>query len=167
MQIGVPTDQGLPVLIKQSEGSDLIMTHEVAMLVRGQVDTPKANVRAGLAYLFTRMALYEVRSVPSRTDLRVHSYTIRPGDSFALIAKRNGTTIEEIEQRNPRLDPRRLQPGQKVEYRKAARDRVITGWRSFNATTIATRYNGGGDPAYATKLDYVMTKVLPKLERRQ
>ena len=41
-------------------------------------------------------------------------YTVQRGDSFWSIAQRNGTTIAAIRQANPGVDPRKIQPGQKL-----------------------------------------------------
>jgi hypothetical protein len=37
--------------------------------------------------------------------------------------------------------------------------RIITGWRPFDAPTIAARYNGGGDSNYAAKLDSALAAI--------
>jgi hypothetical protein len=35
----------------------------------------------------------------------------------------------------------------------------ISGWRTIDAQFVADRYNGGGDPAYAEKIAYVLGKL--------
>ncbi|MGE5485028.1 MAG: LysM peptidoglycan-binding domain-containing protein [Ignavibacteriales bacterium] len=42
------------------------------------------------------------------------SYTIQQGDTFHSLARRFGTTVREIRQANPGVDPRNLQPGQTI-----------------------------------------------------
>lgn len=51
---------------------------------------------------------------------------------------------------------RRMPPG---PVERLHSQRVITGWRPFDAPTIAARYNGGGDPHYAAKLDYAVAAM--------
>ena len=45
------------------------------------------------------------------------SYTIKAGDTLALIASRNGTTVERIQELNPQLDPEALTAGQRIRLR--------------------------------------------------
>jgi LysM repeat protein len=42
---------------------------------------------------------------------------VRQGDTLEAIAAASGTTVAELRRLNPRLDPVRLQPGQKVRVR--------------------------------------------------
>ncbi len=44
-------------------------------------------------------------------------YEIRPGDTLAAIAQRFDTTVEELEQLNPGIDPLALEPGQTIRVR--------------------------------------------------
>ena len=41
-------------------------------------------------------------------------YTIRPGDTFFLLAQRFGTTVQAIQQANPGVNPDNLQVGQVI-----------------------------------------------------
>lgn len=41
-------------------------------------------------------------------------YSVRPGDTLYLIARRYGTTVEELLRLNPGIDPDNLRPGQSV-----------------------------------------------------
>ncbi|HPZ90555.1 MAG TPA: LysM domain-containing protein, partial [Bacillota bacterium] len=41
-------------------------------------------------------------------------YTIRPGDTFFLLAQRFGTTVQAIQQANPGVNPNNLQVGQVI-----------------------------------------------------
>jgi hypothetical protein len=52
-----------------------------------------------------------------------------------------------------------LQIAQKLIFRKASIQRVITGWRPLTSQLALTRYNGEGDPNYARKLDHAMAVV--------
>jgi serine-type D-Ala-D-Ala carboxypeptidase/endopeptidase (penicillin-binding protein 4) len=42
------------------------------------------------------------------------THTVRPGDTFDAIARRHGTSVRELERANPGVNPRRIQPGQRV-----------------------------------------------------
>jgi hypothetical protein len=44
---------------------------------------------------------------------------------------------------------------------------TIVGWKAATTTTIAARYNGGGDPDYSAKLDYLLSDVFPNLTRNK
>ncbi len=55
-----------------------------------------------------------------------------------------------------------LRPGQKLKFQKASIKQLITGWRSTSTASVALRYNGGGDPNYARKLDYAMAAIEKK-----
>ena len=44
-------------------------------------------------------------------------YTVQPGDSFSVIAEKEGIDQEQLEQLNPDLDPQALAPGQQVRLR--------------------------------------------------
>ena len=44
-------------------------------------------------------------------------YTVQPGDSFSVIAQKEGIDQEVLEQLNPDLDPQALAPGQQVRLR--------------------------------------------------
>jgi serine-type D-Ala-D-Ala carboxypeptidase/endopeptidase (penicillin-binding protein 4) len=45
------------------------------------------------------------------------SYTIRSGDTFDAIARKNGTTVKALQAANPGVNPRRLIPGKKIKVR--------------------------------------------------
>lgn len=58
MQIGNKGDAGYGVLKNASEGSDLIMSDSLKKTVaNGSIDTPELNIKSGIAYLYTRMAV--------------------------------------------------------------------------------------------------------------
>lgn len=109
-----------------------------------------------IGYLLMRMANYEHRSVPA-TDTKIHEVTVKAGDSLDKIARAQGTTLEVLTKLNPTAGV--LRPGQVLKYQKASIQRVISGWRPLSTTQIAQRYNGGGDPNYAKKLDFALEQV--------
>jgi predicted Zn-dependent protease len=45
---------------------------------------------------------------------RVHSYTIKSGDTLASIAAKTGTTVAELEHLNPGINPTALRVGQTI-----------------------------------------------------
>jgi hypothetical protein len=44
-------------------------------------------------------------------------YTVKPGDSFAAIAEKQGVEVQTLQELNPDIDPRALQPGQKLKLK--------------------------------------------------
>lgn len=168
LQIGNKGDHAYDVLKKAAEGSHIIMNKSLASDIKaGKINDPNVNIRAGLAYLYTRMAKFDVKSIPSKTDTKTYTYKVIRGDTYAEIANNVGTTVVELKNSNPGVEPRRLQLGQVLKYRKASMQMFITGWRSFTADIVSERYNGGGDPDYAAKLKYILNDVIPKLKRRK
>lgn len=159
MQIGAPGDPGLASLLSGKEGGELILppAWKGRLTVNSCSTVPSHNIRAGTGYLLMRMANFEYRSV-SGSDTKVYEVAVKAGDSLDKIAKANGTTVEMLKKLNPAAAGV-LRPGQKIKYQKASIERVITGWRAISTSTIAQRYNGGGDPNYAKKLDYALSLV--------
>ena len=45
------------------------------------------------------------------------TYKVKPGDSFAAIAEKQGVTVEQLLVLNPDVDARALQPGQKLKLK--------------------------------------------------
>lgn len=45
------------------------------------------------------------------------TYKVRAGDSFASIAAEVGVTVETLQELNPNVDPRALQPGERLKLR--------------------------------------------------
>lgn len=158
MQIGVAGDPGLTSFLSGKEGGDLILpTAWKGRLTMGSVRSiPAHNIRAGIGYLLMRMANFEHRSVPM-ADSKVYEITVKPGDSLDKIAKAHGSTLDTLIKLNPTATI--LRPGQVLKYQKASVQRVITNWRHLSTALIAQRYNGGGDPNYAKKLDYALSLV--------
>jgi hypothetical protein len=76
-------------------------------------------------------------------------HNIRAGIAYLLMRMAN------YEHRRPDVSP--LQPDRSVARRRARPQRVIAGWRIISTDTIARRYNGGGDPNYAQKLEFALS----------
>lgn len=163
-QIGNQNDLAYPVLKAGSEGSKLIMSAGLFNEIKTKkIDEPVLNIRAGIAYLLTRMAKFETRSVLDAQDPAIHLVKVQRGDSLDAIAGRVGTTREVLEG-FLKQSTKPLQIGQELQYRKASMMKVIASWRTWDSKTLAARYNGGGDLTYAEKLDYVLA-LFPKLQR--
>lgn len=45
------------------------------------------------------------------------TYRVKPGDSFAAIAEKTGVDVKTLAELNPDVDPRALQPGQKLKLK--------------------------------------------------
>lgn len=159
MQIGNDNDPGLAAFLSTNEGGDLILPPKWtgSLTVSSARSNPSHNIRAGVGYLLMKMANYEYRSVPA-ADAEVRELTVKPGDSLDRIARTHGSTVDMLRSLNPAA--RVLQPGQKLKYRKASNQKVITGWRRITTASIAQRYNGGGDFLYAKKLDYALSLIV-------
>ena len=158
MQIGVPGDPGMTSLLSGNEGGDLIVPPDwKGRLTAGSVRTiPAHNIRAGIGYLLMRMANFEYRSTLD-ADAKVYEVAVKPGDSLDKIAKAQGSTVDTLKKLNPTAAV--LRPGQVLKYQKASVQRVITSWWHISTSLIAQRYNGGGDPNYAKKLDHALSLV--------
>lgn len=109
MQFGNDGDLGLPALHDKNGLVPKVVSPDVLALVdaawddRKKLADPEINIRCGVAYLFTMMAIADAHS-------------------------------------------------------------SIVGWRVFDAKHIAAAYNGGGDPRYAEKLQYVLDALQPKTD---
>ncbi|HWW73455.1 MAG TPA: LysM domain-containing protein [Duganella sp.] len=156
MQIGVAGDAGLASFLSGREGGELILPPKwQRRLTTGTVRSmPAHNIRAGIGYLLMRMANFEFQSVLVADATGMLEVTIKPGDSLAKIAKAHGSTPEIMKKLNPTSTV--LRPGHILKFQKGSVQRVITGWRQITTDQVARRYNGGGDPRYAQKLDYAL-----------
>jgi hypothetical protein len=161
MQIGNLGDKGYTALkngvvgrYARSEGSELIISPELCTdIVRNvPINTPATNIRAGIAYLFTRMATTTYKTFE---DGPIETTSLRQNENFAVVANRVGSTTEVIVRLNNHLNPKRLPPGIDIKYRKARVERIISAWKSFTVENIADLYNVG-DELYADKLNYVL-----------
>ena len=57
-------------------------------------------------------------SAESGSTVPVRStYRVKPGDSFAAIAEKTGVEVDTLAELNPDVDPRALQPGQKLKLK--------------------------------------------------
>ena len=167
MQIGrFADDKGYQVVRDGKEGSLLVMGKQKhAELKGGKITDPKINIKFAIAYLYTRLAKFAVKSVRDPKDKKVYTYKIVSGDTFPKIAKKVGTTVDELKAMNKQAAKGLYHPGDILKYRKAKMQQVITDWRKFSTAVLQDRYNGNGDKDYSKKLDYVLDTVFPKLKR--
>ena len=49
------------------------------------------------------------------TGPKRRTYTVRPGDTLAIIAERTGVSVEELQELNPDVDPNSLTVGEKIK----------------------------------------------------
>jgi hypothetical protein len=146
MQIGNPGDPAYAVLRGGKEGADIILSDTLKRdLKTGNINDPELNIRAGIGYVYVRLANTQYESVLDASDTTDHVYAVVSGDSFDAIAKKVGTTIQVLQGMNPTLKV--LHAKDSVKYRKASTQRVLKSWRPFTSKTIAQYYNAGGDPS--------------------
>lgn len=119
------------------------MTDALWQAIKTQsIDQPVLNIRAGIAYLFTRMAYFATGTVRDSDDTRIYVEVIRHGDSLEKIARRVGTTVEILASMRKESTSTVLRVGEKLQYYKACQATVIQRWRPWDYPTIADRYNG-------------------------
>jgi LysM repeat protein len=166
MQIGNPGDPGYSALKREEGAAKIVIVVDDRLRTDiSNVNTPTVNIRIGIAYLISRLAKIEPRSILNDKDKKEYEYSVVAGDSFDRIAKKVSTTVEELQESNPNIKPTLLKPKMKLKYHKASKEIVIVDWRPVTAATLYERYNQG-DPLYAKKLTYVMNEVFPKLKRK-
>jgi LysM repeat protein len=161
MQIGNLKDKGYPCLRNGEETAPLIMSDKLKEDIKGDINQPQLNIRAGIAYALVRLTTSAIKSVDDPKDTTIYEHVVEKGASFDRIAPQVDTTVASLQKLNPTAKV--LKIGQKIKYRKASMQRVITGWRALTTANLATRYNVG-DPHYMEKLDYVLS-LFPKLQR--
>ena len=87
------------------------------LLSQNQVNTGTTRTEKPSGSSITRArpdstASYQREGASSAASTGYH--VIRPGDTFGKLARQYGVTVEAIFQANPKVDPRRLQIGQKI-----------------------------------------------------
>jgi LysM repeat protein len=165
MQIGkFAADKGLADLLDPKGRGSLILPRafQSSITVQTVQIDPAVNIQAGIGYLLKRHAAFSYVNVED-PDSAAYDYSVRQGDTFEKIARRNATTVEEIERLNSRKTGV-LKPKDVLRLRNAAMQWRITGWTPVTALSAALLYNGGGDADYAEKLKYCMS-VIGNLKR--
>lgn len=168
LQIGVPTDKGLPDLLNNRKHSDLIIPNEYRSLLSEatKIKTdPTLNIRAGIAYLFKRLANFGVSPIDA-SDSTVYTYTMK-NEVVSDVASRESTTVEVFKSMNPQIrNWNHVPTGTMLTYRKVKKGIQIIGWKPVTTNSIASNYNGGGDENYAEKLEYCLTIIRELVEKQ-
>ena len=157
MQIGNPGDPALSVLRSKGQHSDLIMNADLQSRLTDpkqfSIDDPSLNIQAGIAYAFVRAAVFTT-SWAVLDPSNLFSHTVKSGDSLYQIARHEQTSIEQLKTDNPTL-AKVLRPGAVLKFHHGHNVTTISGWKPMNSKFFATQYNGGGDPNYAAKVEFV------------
>ncbi|HEY8416617.1 MAG TPA: cell wall hydrolase [Limnochordales bacterium] len=64
------------------------------------------------------------------------TYTVQPGDSLWLIARRFGTTVAELQRLNPGVNPQRLRVGQRLTVPGRARQAAAAAGGAYRAEDV-------------------------------
>ncbi len=159
LQIGNGSDPGLGVLQREEENTKLIGDFsdlkdiKPAKRENGRWDYSNTGIDAdlsffgGLGWLLHKAAIYGFKQVEEGEILE---YEIKEGDTYGGIASSLGTIVKNLLEHNE-TDPKKLQIGQIIKYKKTKNVCCITGWRDWK--TALVRYNGGGDSNYLKKID--------------
>lgn len=144
MQIGNEGDPGLRALLSGKDGGDLVLPAAMRqrLTITSVANVPRFNIEAGTAYLLMRHARFDIRPVPDHGDTHTYSALVEKGDSLDKIARRCGTTIENLKANNN--GAAFLKPGQALRYQKSELRKVIVGWNAITpvspvAITSVTR----------------------------
>lgn len=158
-QIGNLGDPGYGVLKAGAENSALVMSPDLrARLADTPINDPILNVRAAIALIFTKAVQAATTSVVDPADPLMRQHIVGKGDSFSRIAQTERSTVPDIRASNPAISPT-LRLKEKVNYHHASMINQISGWNAIDAGFLARRYNGGGDPDYGDKLNYVLAHL--------
>jgi hypothetical protein len=161
MQIGNAGDPGYASL-KNHEGATTVVVprstlDKIAKAGPGDINEPFFNVEVGIAFVWTRLCKTDIGTVVDDPTARDHTVTGKR-ETASAVARAEGTTLGDLREANPGVNLNRLHQGEVLHFHKAHTGRKIIGWYPFTADVIARRYNVG-DPSYADKLRYVMSKV--------
>ena len=80
-------------------------------------------------------------------------YTIVSGDTLAKIAKKNGVTVQAIEDVNPGVDPKKLRPGKKLVIPTSSASETPAAPGALAATDM------GGEKTYIVKSGDTLSKI--------
>lgn len=161
MQIGNSGDPGFSALQKHEGATPVVVAPatltKLASLKPGQINDPFFNIEVGVAYVWVRLCKTDVGTIVDDPTLRDHTVA-KKGEIASILARTEGTTLGDLKDANPGINLDRLKGGEVIHFHKAHTGRRIIGWYPFTADQIASKYNVG-DPAYADKLRYVMSKI--------
>jgi LysM repeat protein len=155
MQIGNVGDPGLQDWIKRG-GVVTPPSIKDNVTAASAVGSPSHNIKAGVGYLLLRHAKVRIESVPSSE--KINTVQVKKGDSFATLARKNKTTVEELKQQNEGKNSATLKPGDSLKFREASMKPVIKDFDAFTPENIASKYNAStpkGVKDYTQKLKAV------------
>ncbi|MBI4749435.1 MAG: LysM peptidoglycan-binding domain-containing protein [Acidobacteria bacterium] len=147
IQFGNSGDPGLSVIRDGAEHSHLISSTELRNELKKPMNA-ELCIRGGVALVFHYAAIYENTRIIDSQEVRQD--TVRKKDTLSKIAARNRTLVEEITQTSKISENTTLQQGQTVWFRPAHREWILNGWKAW--WVAVTKYNGGGDPYYLSKV---------------
>lgn len=147
IQFGNSGDPGLGVIRDGAEHSHLISSKELRNELKKTM-TAELCIRGGVALVFHYAAIYENAKIIDRQA--VQHDTVRTKDTLSKIAARNQTLVEEITRASNLSEKTILRVGQTVWFRSAHREWQLNGWKDW--WIAVTKYNGGGDPHYRSKV---------------
>jgi len=102
------------------------------------INDPTLNIKAGVAYLLTRLVTLRRKSERDKIDLKDYTYTIVANDTLEKIAMKVGTTVDELMSSKAGV----IHPKEVLKYHQAKMVDYISGWRGFTLELIVERYNG-------------------------
>jgi LysM repeat protein len=92
------------------------IAHKTGLTV-DQIETYNPNTDPQSLVPGERLLLWPHPPRPRPKPLGPLYWTVRPGESFGLIAAKTGINITTLEELNPQLKPSTLQPGNRVRLR--------------------------------------------------
>lgn len=156
MQIGNPFDAGYPALVHGEGASDIIMADDLKRRLSEAKVNPELNIRAGIAYLMTRLSYSDFKTFYDDPSSPVKDYAVLHNTSAESLARHLETNVAALQKLNSSLDLKKpIVKGTKVRYQKKVTKRVITGWRGATPQMLYSRYNIG-DENYAAKIEYAL-----------
>jgi LysM repeat protein len=85
-----------------------------ALVVRAGFEHGKHRANTQPTVLTTTKTKTETTGTRGHKRRQLRTYTIQPGDTFASIAIKEGTTVARLEHLNPNVDPTTLHVGEKI-----------------------------------------------------
>ncbi|MCD9188729.1 MAG: hypothetical protein LUM44_20085 [Pyrinomonadaceae bacterium] len=173
LQIGrYEADPGYKVISEGLDNSDFITPPELRQELQTKTNVKgKNNIRAGIAYLYTKAIDGKVGWREIVDNPQILSYKIQNTDRKGLddIAKRLETTSENIIRNTSGMTKTTvLKVGTELKYQKAHLEKFITGWldwqtamRNYNSKTP----NKKGDTEYVDKFTRAYQIIVSRTPR--
>ncbi|MBB5066697.1 LysM domain-containing protein [Granulicella mallensis] len=161
MQIGNAGDAGLAELLKTKPLNRLLLPPAfykggALQLTSANVRTiPAFNIRAGIGYLLLRACRLNGPWLPVDNG-QTFSDKVRKGDSLDRIAARDHTTVDELRNANPKLNPSALKLGAELSFRHMTEYFFLGFVGRVDEARAAATYNNNDVDGYTKKLLYCM-----------